>query len=91
MFWIGLFVGINVGFICLAIFQAGKNNPEPSIDDCQKCKMALCAECPYPRDIEALESMYKSEKHARRTAFGQLKNAQEKLCRLMGQQQEVLR
>ena len=91
MFWIGLFIGMTAGVMCLAIFQAGKRKPEPSIDDCEKCKITMCAECPYPRDLEALESMYKSEKHARRTAHGQLKSAQEKMCRMLGQMQEVAR
>jgi len=61
------------------------------IDECEECKKAMCAKCPYPADLEALEAMYNAERHARRTVAGELKAAKARLCRMLGQQQEVAR
>lgn len=92
MFWIGLMAGVCVGVVILACFRNAQPERENhGIDDCEKCKMSMCARCPYPADLEALESMYKAERHARRTAFGERKAAQAALCRMIGQQQEIAR
>jgi hypothetical protein len=91
MFWLGLFLGASLGFLAAALFASSRRERNGSLDDCEKCKLTMCAKCPYPADLEALEAMYNAECHARKTAKGELKAAKERLCRMLGQQQEVAR
>ena len=91
MFWIGIFIGASLWFLAAALFASRRRKRGGSLDDCERCKLTMCAKCPYPADLEALEAMYNAERHARRTVAGELKAAKARLCRMLGQQQEVAR
>ena len=74
-----IYVGVGMvccmaGFIVACILCAGK------INDLQNQVNTLCADCSVKEDVKALEEMYRTEQHARRTAHGELSAAKRKLA-----------
>jgi hypothetical protein len=87
MFWIGLILGINIGVLILACFRNSRpEREEPfGIDEREKLRLTMCAECPHPGDAKAIEEMYKSCLHALRTKQGEHRESQKKLCCALGE------
>jgi hypothetical protein len=75
MIFIGMFIGLVAGIIIMALITSGGNR------DCLDCqfdaKQKLDA---MAADIKAIEEMYKTERHARRTAAGELSATRRKLA-----------
>lgn len=95
-FIVGIFAGGAIGFFMSAILAGSyeprrKHEDDGGLEACERCKLTMCAECPYPRDLSALEATYNACRHALSTKCGELKQSQAKLCRCLGQQQEIAR
>ena len=56
MIWIGLFIGFNLGVIAMAMFMAGKRQPACTIDDLEKCRVALCESCDLNKRYEIVKA-----------------------------------
>lgn len=75
MMVVGLFIGFTAGVIVMSIITAGGNK------DCLDCQFENKEKLDAMKaDINAIEEMYKAERHARRTAAGELSAARRKLA-----------
>ena len=74
MIFIGMFIGAVAGIVVMALITAGGNK------DCLDCQFENKEKLDAMKaDIKAVEEMYKTERHARRTAAGELSSTRRKL------------